>query len=118
MTKQVKVASGYIVPPQYITLEDGEELCPNCNGTRKTVIAYMHDSWRYGTCMTCGGTGKIYHCKECGAQHPGPMIRHEEGNWMDGMCFDCIVQDDRFEREKKLEIIDETFHLHERSKVE
>jgi RecJ-like exonuclease len=95
MTKRVKVETGYVVPDRYVTLEDGEELCPECDGTGKVIVCYTHNDHVKGTCPKCGGMGKTFRCSKCGQLRAGGRMSHPGKDWMDGLCLDCILIDER-----------------------
>lgn len=99
MTRTVKIRDGYTlrVPPKILTLEDGEEVCEHCRGEGEVTVCYTWNNHIKGPCWFCGGTGKVFHCSECGSVQPRGRIHHDN-EWMDSLCLDCIMQDERFEQ--------------------
>lgn len=94
---RIQVEPGYTVEPRYIDIEDDERLCPSCNGTGKTVVAYGRLSNITGTCWTCNGQGKVAFCALC--HEPRHIIKRAPNvAWMAKLCLDCIRRQLQAER--------------------
>ncbi len=85
------------VAPPVVDLEEGEVICPKCNGSGSEPK--IHDRIVAGKCSKCFGKGKLdwienivgihrFSCTRCGGSGEDKPVRYGSMSWI-ATCPDC-----------------------------